>query len=585
MEGKKKIYIGILFMILALSAESSVGIFVKKNLKNEYIYIGALVLVLIILLLRDRYLIEKKNIKLEEVDKKLEDLEDEKDKLQKKINEQKEISEKAITVKNMLLRNMSHEIRTPMNSILSICEIMQVSNLSLEQKNYVEDIKFSANSLMLIMNEIIEYSKLDTMESKMEINKFNLGELMNKLMNNIFQSAYRKGLEAVYYIEKDVPLNIKIDKNKLSQVLATLTSNAVKYTSEGYIYIHVSKKDSKDDKIYLEFMIKDTGMGIDSEKAKEIFSFYKNTMKVKMANRGTGIGLPVAKNFINTMGGEISFFSEKNKGTEFVFTVPVEEIKNDYFFKKSNQKLEVETAVVISDQEINKKVIAKMLNEKGVKVSQYKSVEEIDNLNEDILIYDIKQSKKLDNEYDTIMNLDIKKIYVVNPIDILENKRQLKLKEKYVIKPIKKYDLYKKIDQCVTQNKTLMQNLEKKMDKKILVVEDNEINRATVKALLEKKGYTVEEAENGKIAIEKYQEDENIELIIMDIQMPVMDGYEASKQITESAKSDKRIVNIIALTAYVTSKDKERCFESGMSEYISKPFNTIDLYEKVKKYI
>lgn len=542
--------------------------------------------------------IEMKKIKelkiiIEEKEIEINNQKKEKEKSIKQMELEKDISSKAMTAKNMLLRNMSHEIRTPMNSILSICDIIQLSNLSIEQKNYIEDIKLSANSLMMIISEIIEYSKLEAGERKIEINRFNLEELISNLLSSVFQSGYRKGLEIGYYISNDVPVNIKADKNKLSQILMTLVSNAVKYTEEGFIYVYISLKEKKDEKYYINFRVKDTGTGISENKSRDIFNMYGNVISSKYSYRGTGIGLPVAKNFIDIMGGDIDFKSSFEEGSEFEFCIPVEELKYEYIKSENTDIFKSKKVSFIYRNEINKKIINKLVEEKGMYFISKKNDLEIKINNEiiDILIYEKDKKEKIDEIESKLkdLNIDFNKILLmINPMEIVENKEIINLKYEYIIKPIKKYEFHKKIENMLSKDKMehiVIENIEKNEKPLLLVVEDNEINRTTVIALLEKKGYELMEAKNGKEAVEIFEKNKNIKLILMDIQMPIMDGYEAAKIISESSKKNDRKINIIALTAYVTSKDKEKCFAAGMSDYISKPFNIVELYEKIKKNI
>lgn len=607
----------------------------EKSFFSEYWYAWVMLMfftTLIIIYIFYKKRIDYKKI-IEEKKHEIEKYKKNKEELEKQESLQKEISIKAMKAKNMILKNMGHEIRTPLNSIISICDIAQLSDLTLKQKNYIEDIKILANNLNLTINEIIEYSKIESGENKIEANRFNLEELVSDLISKIFQSGYRKGIEIGYYISKEVPINIKSDKGKLNQVLISLISNAIKYTDKGYVYIKIDVKKSSENRHILLFKILDTGKGM-PESEKDIFLLESNSSQITYNYSRTGIGLPIAKKLVNLMDGDITYKSMLNKGTEFVFTIAAEEVSFDFVNLNEVNNLENKNILFIYENDINKNIMCKILQEKNIKVSNLKNNEVKIKLNNeilkniDVIIYEKTDDETLDEFYReiSIFNYNKNKIIVlVNPIEVLEKDLKNNKKYDYIIKPIKKHEVYSKLEKNIFNISSVISNETKKNIEKfeyvedqisekrdtaniyeeisinsnnsnlehtqnennpsILVVEDNETNRLTITTLLLKKGYNIIEATNGKEAVEAYEKHSNIKLILMDIQMPIMNGYEATEIILEKSKKENREINIIAVTAYVTTTDKERCFQIGMSDYMTKPFNFVELYEKISNYI
>ncbi|WP_316793589.1 response regulator [Pedobacter frigoris] len=387
---------------------------------------------------------------------------------EKHLIREKERAEQSEKAKQHFLINMSHEIRTPMNAILGFARHLEESLNDKDQQESIKMIIKSGDHLLMTFNDILDFSRIGTGEINFMILPFNLNETIQSIFMLTEPNARFKKVGLTYSIDEDIPKILYGDSVRLTQILLNLTSNAIKFTERGGIVISAAKLKEDLNHVLVEFRIKDTGIGIPSEKIEKIFDVFEqgtNSMSRKFG--GTGVGLSIVKQLVTLQGGKISVDSILGKGSEFYFSMP---------FSKQN----------LSE------------NEKGI--------EENSRQNED----NRKDGKGI----------------------------------------------------------------------KVLIVEDNAINQLLVLKLLHKHGYDTTVAENGKIALHKYNR-ADFDIILMDLQMPEMDGYEATIQIRK-IDSYKRFVPIVAMTAHTIKGEYEKCMSIGMNDYISKPFRAAELYEKIQ---
>jgi len=393
----------------------------------------------------------------------------EKKKVEEDLIEAKKIAENSVRVKEEFLTNMSHEIRTPMNGIIGFTDLLLETKLSSEQNEFLDRIKKSSNTLLVLTNDILDLSKLESGKLLFESIEFDLIDLIDQVIKMVAHSAKRKGIELSLYIDSKCPRHIKGDPTRLNQVLLNLINNAVKFTEEGEVNIYVKPKNLKDDTIGITFKIEDTGIGMSKASQKIIFnSFTQARSDTTRKYGGSGLGLAIVKMIINQKQGEIHLDSTLGKGTTFTITIP---------FDKCIEKQD--------DDDSNY-----LLGSKNRKPKQFR----------------------------------------------LENT-------------------------------------------KILLVEDNSMNQALAKSRLNSWDCKCDIAENGKVALEKLEHN-LYDLILMDIQMPEMDGYQTTKRIRK-LKPPICEIPIVAMTAHASSTDEQKALKAGMNDYISKPFNPEALYNKI----
>lgn len=397
---------------------------------------------------------------------KIKDLESTLNAKEEELNAAIERADASNHLKAMFLANISHEIRTPMNGIIGMYNVLKNTKLSDEQREFLDIINLSGQNLLSIIDDIIDLSKIEAGQLKLENKTFSLRKEIQKVVELLNIKARGKGIKLKTDIDNTIPDQISGDASRLKQVITNLTNNAIKYTKEGSVTIKIELLEQINDDLRLKFNIIDTGIGISSEGKEKLFkAFSQLDSSSTRKYGGTGLGLAIAKNLSNLMNGEIGVESELNKGSVFWFTA---------ILKSQQSQDEVKTDFSV--------------------------------------IEDTGQEKSLN----------------------------------------------------------------------ILLVEDNLLNQKFAIATLQRHGHTVDIAENGKIAVEKYKQHE-YDLILMDIQMPVMDGLEATDEIRriEKNKGIKNPIKIIAITAYVMERDRKMCLNAGMNEYLAKPFKPQELIELI----
>ncbi len=526
-------------------------------------------------------------------------------KLEKTVSElhkAKQIAEEATKAKSSFLANMSHEIRTPLNGIIGMADLMMQDELSELQKERLIDLKNSGESLLEIINEILDISKIEAEKLELEDVEFNLRELLEKVVRLLSVKTLKTDIELVASLTPDLPQKVVGDPTRLRQVLINLLGNAIKFTKQGEIGVHIIKRKETEDHINLEFAVEDTGVGIAKEKQSKLFQSYEQADKSTTREYGgTGLGLPISKKIVDLMGGDLKLKSTEGKGSRFYF-----EIK----FKKSPEREEACTLshqtqnkdlrfLVIDDNETSQRIIGYYLDHWNFSydaVSDLKKAKDaIANNNYDVIFVDTVMPefpgiKELKQFYDKTLSKSNAQIVIMPTSKSAVNMskyQEMGLKY-HIYKPVLQQDIKKVLETLFSGDKE--ENKKKQSEEKagnnhqlrILLAEDQKINRKIVSGLLSKYKWEIIEAVDGQEAFEKATTD-SYDLILMDVQMPRMDGYEATRKIRESEGNSKH-TPIIAMTAHAMKGDKEKCLAAGMDHYLTKPINTAEVVKIINEY-
>lgn len=510
----------------------------------------------------------------------------------------KEVAEAATRAKSDFLANMSHEIRTPMNAIIGLSHLLNRTKLTPKQQDYVKKISSSSHNLLGIINDILDFSKIEAGKLSMESVNFDIHEVFNNLSNILNNKVQEKGLELIFNISTDIPHSLIGDPLRLGQILLNLTNNAVKFTDHGEIVVNAEIDKSDKESIKLKFSVKDTGIGLSrTQQAKLFTAFSQADSSTTRKYGGTGLGLTISKLLSEMMHGEIGVESEEGAGSTFFFT-GVFQYGEVIRSNKIPHSLEGKSVLIVDDNATSREVLTTYTKDFSFQVTTVDSGKEALKLEKtfDLLLFDCIMP-----EMDGFELLN--KYKISNPVNGLfksilltssSNEEVLnRVKpggfDAYIIKPIDQSTLYNTIVELFgfatnsgpqIEEKIVPEDFDLVRGAKILLVEDNLINQQVALELLESEGFIVDIADNGRVAIEKNQSS-SYDIILMDLQMPVLGGYDAAREIRREYKT----LPIIAMTADAMSGVREAVIDAGMNDYITKPIDTVELWMTLNRWI
>jgi CheY-like chemotaxis protein len=485
------------------------------------------------------------------------------------------------------------------------------TELSREQREYLNLVKLSGNSLLLLLNDILDYSKIEAGKLRFESMDFQLRETLDSTIRALGLRVHEKKLELACRVMHDVPDSLRGDPARLRQVLINLVSNAIKFTQEGDVLVSVETESESDHDAMLHFAVRDTGIGIPFDKQSAIFeAFTQADASISRQYGGTGLGLAITSRLVNLMGGRIWVESQPGQGSTFHFTVnfPLQKTPVTKPQLPDLGDLRGTRVLVVDDNASGRAVLRDLLAEWGMQPELASGGREglamIDQANSaknpyPLVILDAHMPGV--DGYDVAEKMRDEPRYAAGRIILLTSAGWrgdaafcLKLGIRgYLPKPITRADLLQTIQSVLAPETpgiaappliTRHTLRESRGKLNVLLAEDNKVNQVLAIRLLEKRGYTVALAESGQAAIDAYEK-QPFDLVLMDIQMPLMSGFEATRVIRARESAIGRRTPIIAMTANAMTGDREKCLEAGMDAYISKPLNIAELFDTIEKLV
>ncbi len=507
--------------------------------------------------------------------------------------------------KGEFLAKMSHEIRTPMNGVIAMTEVALSTELSEEQRDYLTTVQTSAEALLAVINDILDFSKIEAGKFELDSSPFDLGEMLHVVLRMMAVPAHQKGLELVFENRIELPGRLIGDAGRLRQVFVNLLGNAVKFTDSGEVCLTIVEENRSAQRTTVHFSVSDTGIGISPEWIERIYeAFVQAESSASRRSAGTGLGLAISSRLVSLMGGRLWVDSRVGEGSTFHFTaefgtvVDVEERAPS----PPPAVLNALPVLVVDDNATNRRVLDEMLARWQMRPTlAHSSMQALDIMRQHAsagdrfaLVFVDSQMPGMDGftlsrQIGEDRTLACPNIMMVSSLEIGSIAPELRETGAYVVRPVTRKSLLKVILRALGERREPSATCHATMTPvaarplQILLAEDNPINQKVALCLLEKQGHSVVIASTGAEAVENHGQNP-FDMILMDGQMPVMDGYDATRAIRDKEAGTGRHVPIVGLTAHALKGDREFCLQAGMDDYLSKPIHPRDLYEMLARW-
>jgi len=516
----------------------------------------------------------------------------------------KEVAEAATRAKSEFLANMSHEIRTPLNGVTGMLDLIDQSELSTDQKQLVNMAQDSANTLMVVINDVLDFSRIEAGKLAFDVREFDFTEAITEAMRTMALRAHQKGLELAYLVEPAIPRLLMGDAHRIKQVLINLLGNAIKFTERGEVVLRVTVEDRRPEAFHLRFAVSDTGIGIPAEKQELVFeAFSQADPSTTRKYGGSGLGLAISSRIVKLMGGKIWVSSKAGEGATFYFTAALQAASGSQQPAQAVQPEFVGVRVLAVDDNVtNRSILHQEMKIWGMEVDAAGSAPEaMRRLRESagherpyqVVLVDSHMPGK--DGFDLVQ--EIKRSLTIVPAIVMmltsddyyssvRRARELGVAT-HLLKPLRLFELQAAVRNIIVPGVPEAPLPQAQAERpssqlKVLLAEDNLVNQRLAVRLLRKMGHQVAVAQTGREALYALRS-EKFDLVLMDVQMPEMDGFEATREIRRREQGTQAHIPVIAMTAHAMNGDHESCLQAGMDDYVAKPINREDLRQTIER--